>query len=135
MSKARLVITALTVQGLTVTEVVDRYAVSRSWTYELLARYRGKGETAFEPRPRTPKTRPNATPQHVIDLILRLRKQLSEAGLDAGAETIAWHLTRHHATDLAGAQVPSRATIHRTLARHAAVVPEPAKRPKASYIR
>jgi transposase InsO family protein len=61
--------------------------------------------------------------------VLRIRKQLSDAGLDAGAETIGWHLTHHHRTTL------SRATIHRILTRAAVVVPEPAKRPKASYRR
>jgi transposase InsO family protein len=63
--------------------------------------------------------------------VLRLRKQLTEAGLDAGAgaETIGWHLTHHHRTTL------SRATIHRILTRSGAVIPEPAKRPKASYLR
>jgi hypothetical protein len=61
--------------------------------------------------------------------VLRLRKQLDEQGLDAGANTIGWHLAHHHDTTL------SRATIHRILARHGALVPEPAKRPRSSYIR
>jgi len=61
--------------------------------------------------------------------VLRIRKQLSDAGLDAGAETIGWHLTHHHRTTL------SRATIHRILTRSGAVIPEPAKRPKPSYLR
>jgi transposase InsO family protein len=62
-------------------------------------------------------------------LVLLLRKQLTEAGLDAGAETIAWHLEHHHAVAL------SRATINRILTRAGAVSPEPAKRPRSSYIR
>ena len=129
MSKARLVITAVIVEKRPVAEVVAAYGVSRSWLYELLARYREEGETAFEPRSRAPKTSPAATPAETIDLVLRLRKQLLEAGHDAGAETIAWHLAHHHATTL------SRATIHRILTRHGAVILEPKKRPKSSYIR
>jgi hypothetical protein len=63
----------------------------------------------------------NREPQF-LDLQL-CRKQLSEAGLDAGADTIGWHLTHHHATTV------SRATINRILVRAGCVTPEPAKRP------
>jgi len=70
-----------------------------------------------------------ATPPQTVELVVRLRKELTEAGLDAGADTIGWHLTHHHATTL------SRATINRILVRAGAVTPEPAKRPKSSYLR
>lgn len=129
MSKARLVITAIEVEGRSPAEVIAAYGVSRSWLYELLKRYRAEGDAAFEPRSRRPHTSPRATPASSVELVLRLRKELSETGLDAGADTIGWHLTHHHQTTL------SRATIHRILTRHGAVVPEPAKRPKSSYIR
>jgi transposase InsO family protein len=129
MSKARLVITAIEVEGRSPAEVVAAYGVSRSWVYELLARYRAEGDAAFEPRSRRPHRSPGATPAQTVELVLRIRKQLSDAGLDAGAETIGWHLAHHHRTTL------SRATIHRILTRSGAVIPEPAKRPKASYLR
>src|SRR3954452_10315089 len=60
MSKARLVITAVEIEGRDVAEVVETYGVSRSWVYELLARYRTEGEAAFEPRSRRPRTSPTA---------------------------------------------------------------------------
>jgi transposase InsO family protein len=129
MSKARLVITAIHVEGRSPAEVVAAYGVSRSWLYELLARYRAEGDAAFEPRSRRPHRSPRATPVQTTELVLRIRKQLSDAGLDAGAETIGWHLIHHHRTML------SRATIHRILTRAGQVTPEPAKRPKASYLR
>jgi transposase InsO family protein len=129
VSKARLVISAVTVEKRSVAEVVATYGVSRSWLYELIARYRDEGEAAFEPRSRAPKTSPGATPPETVELVLRLRKQLLEAGHDAGADTLSWHLTHHHATTL------SRATIHRILSRHGAITPEPKKKPKSSYIR
>jgi transposase InsO family protein len=129
VSKARLVITAVTVEKRPVTEVVEAYGVARSWVYELLARYRDEGEAAFEPRSRRPHTSPGATPAATVDLVLRLRKQLAEAGLDAGADTIDWHLTQHHRVTL------SRATINRILVRSGAVTPDPSKRPKSSYVR
>src|SRR3954453_10991426 len=106
MSKARLVITAIEGEGRSPAEVVAAYGVSRSWLYELPARYRAEGDAAFEPRSRRPHSSPRSTPAQTVELVLRLRKQLGDAGLDAGAETIGWHLTRHHRTTL------SRATIH-----------------------
>jgi transposase InsO family protein len=128
-SKARLVITAVVLENRPVAEVVRDFGVSRSWLYELLARYRVEGEAAFEPRSRRPHTSPAATPPQTVDLILALRKQLRDDGLDAGADTIGWHLTHHHGITV------SRPTIHRTLHRHGEVVPDPTKRPRSSYIR
>ncbi|TWD81387.1 homeodomain-containing protein [Kribbella amoyensis] len=129
MSKARLVITALFVEGQTAAEVAARYGVHRAWVYKLKARYLAEGEAAFVPRSRRPKTSPRATPAATVELVLALRKQLAEQGLDAGADTIGWHLEHHHATAL------SRATIHRILTRAGAVVPDPGKRPRSSYLR
>ena len=60
---------------------------------------------------------------------MRLRKELVEQGMDAGADTLAWHLTHHHGVTI------SRATISRHLTRQGQVVPEPKKKPKSSYIR
>jgi transposase InsO family protein len=129
MSKARLVITALFIDKQDPAEVATRYGVHRSWVYKLKARYEAEGETALEPRSRRPKTSPNATDPTVVDQILRLRKELTEAGHDAGPDTIAWHLEHHHGVRL------SRATIARHLSRAGAVTPEPKKRPRSSYVR
>ena len=129
MSKARLVITAVEIEGRTVADVAAAYGVSRSWIYELLARYRAEGDTAFEPRSRRPKTSPTAISDRTIELIIELRKNLANAGLDAGPDTIAWHLEHHHQTKV------SIATVSRTLTRQGLVDPQPKKRPKSSYIR
>src|SRR5690348_14431648 len=126
MSKARLVITAVTVEKRAVGEVARTYGVARSWVYALLARYRAEGEVAFEPRSRRPRTSPQAIPDASAELIVRLRKELAGAGLDAGAATIAWHLRHHH--DI----VVSRATISRYLARAGLVTLQPRKRPRSS---
>ena len=58
-SKARLVITAITLENRTVADVVADYGVSRSWVYELLTRYRIEGDAAFEPWSRRPHTSPH----------------------------------------------------------------------------
>jgi transposase InsO family protein len=128
VSKRRLVITAV-LAGSSQSEVARTYGVWQGWISRLMARYATEGEAAFQPRSRRPHTSPNATDAATVELVLRLRKQLAEAGLDAGADTIGWHLTHHHGQTL------SRATIHRILTRGGAVTPAPAKRPKASYLR
>jgi hypothetical protein len=96
MSKARLVITAVVAERRKPPEVAAAYGVSRSWIYELLARYRAEGEAAFEPRSKRPKTSPRAIPGTTVALITELRKDLAGQGLDAGPDTIAWHLAHHH---------------------------------------
>jgi transposase InsO family protein len=128
MSKRRVVITAV-VTGQSQSEVARTYGVSQGWVSRLMARYRAEGEAAFEPLSRIPKSSPGATAQASVDLIVQLRKQLGEAGLDAGADTIGWHLRHHHAT------VVSRATINRILIRAGVVTADPSKRPKSSYLR
>ena len=129
MSKARLVITAVTVEKRPISEVAKSYGAARSWVYTLLARYQAEGEAAFEPRSRRPKSSPRATGPGTVELIITLRKELSGQGLDAGPQTIAWHLQEHHQLKV------SPATVGRTLARQGLVIPDPSKRPKSSYIR
>ena len=85
MSKARLVITAVEIEGITQAEAARRYGVSKGWVSKLVARYRAEGDTALEPRSRAPKSHPAATPAATVDLVVGLRKQLTDAGLDAGA--------------------------------------------------
>src|SRR5215211_6275468 len=126
---ARLVITAVVVEGRRPAEVAATYGVSRSWVYELVARWRRDGDSAFEPRSRRPMTSPTAIGDTTVELIVTLRRRLDAQGLDAGADTIRWHLDTHHQLRV------SRATIDRTLQRQGLVTPEPHKRPRSSYIR
>ena len=50
MSKARLVITAVVVEGRSQGEVARACGVSQGWVSRLVARYRAGGGAAFEPR-------------------------------------------------------------------------------------
>ena len=129
MSRARLVITAVVTEGRGQGEVARAYGVSQGWVSRLAARYREEGEAASGPRSRRPKTSPRAIPASTADLIAGLRKDLAGQGLDAGPHTICWHLEHRH-----GIRV-SAATISRYLARAGLVTPDPAKRPKSSYLR
>ena len=90
----------------------------RAWVYELVARYRAEGDAAFEPRSRRPHTSPRATA--VGDRRADRRSSAtssSRKGLDAGADTIGWHLEHHHQLTV------SRATIYRILRRPASSRP------------
>jgi transposase len=92
MTLNRLVITAVVTENRPVPEVAAQYGVSRSWLYALVARYRVEGEAAFEPRSRRPKTVPTAIPPKTVELVVELRQRLAATGLDAGRDTIGWHL-------------------------------------------
>jgi transposase InsO family protein len=129
MSMARVVITAVVVEGRSKSEVARDYGVSRRWVQTLVARYQSEGETAFEPRSRRPHSNPRHIPDGVEDLIIALRKELAEAGHDAGAETIAWHLSKRTGS------CPSIATIWRVLARRGFITAQPHKRPRSSWRR
>lgn len=92
-------------------EVVRTYGISRRWVHELVKRFEVEGEAGLQPRSRRPWTSPQQVSQVVEDEIVALRKTLSDQGLDAGAVTIAAHLTiRHGAT-------PAPSTIWRVLSR------------------
>jgi transposase InsO family protein len=128
VSKRRLVITAV-LAGTSQSEAARTYGVSQGWISRLMTRYAADGEAAFEARSRAPKTHPAATTAQTTELVLGLRKRLHESGLDAGADTIGWHLQHRHKIIL------SRATINRILTRAGQMTLTPSKRPKSSYIR
>ena len=84
VSKARLVITAVVVEGRTQSEVAREYGVSQGWISRLVARYRLEGPAVFAPQSRRPHTSPTRLPQPTIDLIIELHEKLTSNGLDAG---------------------------------------------------
>jgi transposase InsO family protein len=129
MSLARLVVTAVRVEGRSKSEVARDYQVSRRWVHELVRRYDQHGEAGLVPRSRRPRTSPQRTPQALADEIVELRKTLADQGLDAGAHTIAYHLAQRHG------RAPAPATIWRILSHRGFVTPQPHKRPKSSYVR
>ncbi len=131
MSLARLVVTAVRIEGRTKAEVSRDYGVSARWVYELCRRFDAEGEAGLEPRSRRPHRSPDRTSELIEDEIVELRKELADLGVDAGAHTIGAHLVRRHGE---GA-VPSVATIWRILSRRGFVTPQPQKRPRSSFIR
>lgn len=129
MSLGRLVVTAVKVEGRGKSEVARDYRISRRWVHELVRRYEAEGDAGLEPRSRRPLSSPQQTPIEVEEEIIELRKLLEDEGLDAGAQTIAFHLTRRRGAS------PGVATIWRILSRRGFVSPQPQKRPRSSYIR
>lgn len=126
---ARLVVTAVLVEGRTKSEVARSYGVSRRWVITLVQRFLTEGDAGLEPRSRRPKRSPGRIAEVVEDEIVELRKQLDQAGHDSGAQTIAFHLERRHG------HTPAVSTIWRVLVRRGFVTPQPHKRPRSSFVR
>ncbi len=129
MQLARFLVEAVVLGKQSPNQLAREYPISRSWFYELLARYRREGPSALEPRPRRRVATANQTPQALVDAILELRAELSAAGLDAGPQTIREHLIVRFGS------APARVTVWRILKRKGLITPEPHKRPKASFTR
>jgi transposase-like protein len=83
MSMARVVITAVVLEGRSMSAVARDYGVFRRWVQTLTARCPAEGDAAFEPRSRRPRATPQRTSQAVEDAIVALRKELTGAGHDA----------------------------------------------------
>jgi transposase InsO family protein len=123
-------VAAVTAAEINVAAFCRERNVSRDTFYRWRARFRAEGLAGMEPRSSAPRSSPRRTPAPVEDAVVALRKELDEAGLDAGAATIQWHLGRRGTKP-----VPSVATIWRILVRRGFVVPQPQKRPTASFRR
>jgi transposase InsO family protein len=129
MQLARFLVEAVVLGKQSPNRLVREHPISRSWFYELLARYRRDGPAALGPKSHRPSSCPHQVDQAVVDAILVLRAELLAAGLDAGPQTILHHLTARFPSP------PSRVTVWRILKRQGLITPEPHKRPKASFVR
>jgi len=129
MGLERYVVDAVVLEGRSPREIARLHDISKSWIYELVARYRAGGYAALEARSRRPRTNPSRTSAELEAAILALRTELSEAGHDAGPATIVAHLGRRFEA------IPSVATVWRILRRHELITPQPHKRPRCSFVR
>jgi transposase InsO family protein len=107
------------------------HGISRETFYVWRRRFKAAGVAGLEPGSRAPRSNPRQTDAETEDAIVELRKELADLGADHGPATIQWHLGRRWK----GRAVPSVATVWRVLVRRGFVVPEPRKRPKASFRR
>ncbi len=122
----RRLIVEIDTKSVNVTEFCREHGISTWFFYELRRRHRLEGEACLEPRSRAPKRVANKTALAVEDTIVRTRKQLVDAGLDAGAASIADKLR-----GLVG--LPSESTIWRILTARGLIVREPGKAPNKTY--
>jgi len=128
-NKNLTIVFAVTKQGMTVTQAARKFGVSRQWIYTLIRRYTTNGKNGLQPASKAPNNPSNRLPQALIDHIIAIRKELHTTGHDAGPLSI------QHALEDRGHRVPSDSTIRRILHREGLITPQPAKRPRNSYIR
>lgn len=114
---------------LTVAAVCERLGMSRQTYYKYRRRFAAEGPAGLVPRSRRPRTSPARTPSEVVQLVLRARAELEEAGWDSGALSIWYRLVEQ------GYQPPSPRTVHRVLVREGLVIPQPRKRRRSCYRR
>jgi hypothetical protein len=103
--------------------------ISRTSFYKYRARFEAVGIEGLLARSRRPHRSPGRIGAQVEEQIVRLRKELADAGWDNGAVSIRYAMLA------AGGQVPAASTIHRVLRRHGLVTDAPAKRPRSAYRR
>jgi transposase len=95
--------------GMPVTEVADRYGVSRQSVHGWLRRYRAQGLAGLEDRSHRPRSCPHQASAQVEAQVCELRRQHPSWG----------PLRLQHELGRRGiAPVPSRAGIYRILVRH-----------------
>jgi transposase InsO family protein len=104
--------------------------ISRQTYYKWKKRFELEGLDGLRDRSRRPGVISIATSVEVEDAIVRIRKELADAGEFNGPFSIAAGLAAEGI-----APVPSRATIARILSRRGQVRPQPRKRPRSSYRR
>ena len=124
MGLRRLIVEA-DVSTLNVAGFCAEHGISRWFFYDLRRRHARDGEVVLEPGSRAPRRVRNRTSTDVEDVVVRLRKELLDAGLDAGPATIWDHLP-----SLVAGPVPSEATVWRILHRRGLVVPD-RRRPRS----
>src|SRR5829696_8506731 len=108
------------------------HGISRQTFYKWRRRYLDAGGPAgLEERSRRPDKSPSRVAAAVEDEIVRLRKELADAGLDAGP----WSIRQHLARSATVTSLPSQATIWRKLVARGLVIPASNKRPHASWRR
>jgi transposase InsO family protein len=96
----------------TMTELCERYGVSRKCGYARVQRFREEGPAGLEDRSRAPKSCPHRTPEELEQLIIAERKTLRW-----GARKLLRVLSARHP----GLAWPARSTISDILERHGLV--------------
>ena len=109
-----------------VTEVAERYGVSRQAVHRWIRHYRSGGIGALIDQPKTPRGSPLRLDPAVEAAICEMRRNHRRWG----PRTLAYWLGQDGIDP-----VPARSTIYRVLVRNNLIVPVPRKRKRESYVR
>nr|WP_084196103.1 IS481 family transposase [Streptosporangium amethystogenes] len=112
--------------GAKVTDVAERYGISRQSVHTWVRRYRDGGLGALADRSHRVRAHPMQTPAAIEAMICELRR----AHPRWGPRTLGWELARRGVEP-----VPSRASIYRALVRNALIDPMARKRKRGDYVR
>jgi transposase InsO family protein len=112
--------------GLTVTEVADRYGVSRQAVHSWLRRYAGGGLDGLADRSHRPRRCPHQMPAQVEARLCELRRRHPHWG----QRRLAHELVRDGVDP-----PPGLTSIYRALVRNSLIQPRPRRRLKADYRR
>ena len=84
MDSASYLVRAVVFEKRSVGEVAAQHGISKTWLYELCARYRAGGDKALEARSKRPHCSPTRISDKVEDEIVELRKLLDEGAMTPG---------------------------------------------------
>lgn len=111
-------------QILTVTDLCNRYGVSRKTGYKWIDRYTEAGPEGLVERTRRPRSCPHQTPDHIVQVLLEIRKHHP----DWGAKKLLTMLERKHPDW----PQPARSTVCNILTRHG-LVPQGRRRRRLGH--
>jgi transposase len=112
--------------GVPVTEVAERFGVSRQSVHVWVRRYEQGGLGGLMDRSRRPSSSPGQVSGEIEAVVCEMRREHPRWG----------PIRLAHELKRAGASpVPSRMSVYRVLVRHGLIEPAPRKRPKDSYVR
>lgn len=113
-------------ESINIAEFCRTHQISRTTFYKYKTQFTDEGANGFIRRSTVPHTSPTRTPAAVCEAVVRARKELDDAGLDYGPQSISWHLEA-----LGFDPAPSRSTVYRILVDRGQIVAQPRKRPKS----
>lgn len=110
-----------------VSEFCRANKVTTWFFYDLRRRHAREGDAVLEPKSRAPHRVANKTSAEVEDQVVSVRKELVDAGLDAGPISVQdWLLARGMIDP------PAPSTIWRILVNRGFITPDPTKAPKTT---
>src|ERR1019366_2141569 len=122
----QVVVEAVVLEHRSLRDAARTCGVSKSWVAELVRRYREGGAEALVAKSTRPKSNPRQMSLDVEDRVVALRKELSDVGTGAGADSIQSTYAARFGPP------PSVSAIHRALTRRGFITAQPRKRPTSS---